>query len=111
VSFDTTCGLFTISPTTWAYYLSFNNGRARHWINVKNRDDIDLRHGVDHFFGDRGRAALEVGDMNEKCIEIKDISMQCSVLDERKDCPWACNLYLDSSFYEDGRFEGPGLLD
>ena len=86
------------------------NKRARHWINVKYRDDLELRNGAEHFVGDRGRTDFLAGDLSEKCKEIEDKLHDCSILEVRKDCPWTCDIYLESSFYEEG-FSGPGLLE
>ena len=88
----------------------FTANRARHWINARNRDDLNLRNGAEHFVGDRGRADFSDRDSDERCVDIDDKSEACSILETRKDCPWSCGIYLDSAFYQEG-FHGPGLLE
>lgn len=87
------------------------NSRARHWINAKNRDDLDLSTGAENFVGDRGRSDFPEADLDEKCANIQDTLHACTILETRKKCPWACGIYLESSYYEDTRFSGPEFLE
>jgi len=83
--------------------------RGRHWINARNRDDLDLRNGADHFIGDRGRAVFQTENLSERCNQVQDASKECSFLETRKECPSTCGIYLDSSFYINNIFTGPNM--
>lgn len=86
-----------------------SNIRGRHWINARNRDDLDLRNGADHFIGDRGRAIFQTENLSERCNQVQDASKECSFLETRKECPSTCGIYLDSSFYINNIFTGPNM--
>lgn len=102
--------LYTLNTAESKPFLLLTVDRARHRINARNRDDLDLRNGAEHFVGDKGRAEFSHRDFNESDDVLFDKLEACRVLETRKDCPWSCDIYLEPTFYLEG-FHGPGLLE
>ena len=52
---------------------------------------------------------FQTENLSERCNQIKDTSEECSILETRKECPSTCEIYLDSSFYDNNIFTGPNM--